>query len=87
MSLKSHNRITRAKSNSFYQLVILRVSILIVLVEISEEETKEHKLYISDKQLNLFKQTFLMIHYSLVPIRQVKLSNEIETSNSFFLSF
>ena len=55
----------------------LRASILIVLVEMTEEEAKEQQHFLDEILLNLFKQRMLIIHYSLATIGQfrVKLSN------------
>ena len=43
----------------------LRASILIVLVEISEEEIKEQQYSFDKQSLNLFKQPMLMIDQQL----------------------
>ena len=43
----------------------LRARVLIILVEISEKETKEQRYVFHKQLLNLFQQPMLMIHQRL----------------------
>ena len=64
------------RGKAYYRLAIeIESEYSNVLVEISEEETKEQQYFFDKQLLNLFKQTMLIIHYSLASILRVKLSN------------